>query len=309
MAEALHRARCAIPQRGRLRSYQKSPMLFQELTAIPIIDAHVHVFPPKLFQALKKWFEEHAWKFFGDATAEEFIQQQFDSGVAGLILMPYAHRPGIARQLNEFMANLLESYPHTAGLAAIHPQDTNPAGIIRHAFEQCGLCGVKMHCHVKGVAPDDPSMFPIYEAVAERDGIITVHAGREPAIEAYGLDVRAITGVDRMQTVLRHFPNLKTVIPHLGMDETGRFYDLMDEYPHLYLDTAMVLSPVFVVDIDLERFIEHADRILYGTDYPQIPHPAETELKKLLSLGLDEKILRNILFENARRLFPITPKL
>ena len=282
-------------------------MRFQELTPIPIIDAHVHVFPSKLFDALKKWFKEHAWEFFKDATAEEFIQEQFDSGVAGLVLMTYAHRPGIARGLNEFMAGLLESFPHVVGFAAIHPEDKYPKEIIRHAFEQCGLCGVKMHCHVKGVAPDDPSMFPIYEAVAGHDGIVTVHAGREPAIKAYGLDVRSITGADRMEKVLRHFPELKIVVPHLGIDETERFYDLMDEYPNLYLDTAMVLSPVFIVDIILERFIGHADRILYGTDYPQIPHSVETELKKLLSLGLGEEILRKILFENARKLFPILP--
>jgi predicted TIM-barrel fold metal-dependent hydrolase len=283
-------------------------MKFQDLTSIPIIDAHVHVFPPQLFKALKNWFKEHAWEFLKDGTAEEFIREQFDGGAAGLVLMPYAHRPGIARELNEFMADLLESYPHTVGLAAIHPEDEKPARIIRHAFEQCGLCGVKMHCHVKGVAPDDPAMFPIYEAVAERDGIVTVHAGREPAIEAYGLDVRAITGAERLGKVLRNFPDLKIVIPHLGIDETDRFYDLMDEYPHLYMDTAMVLSPFFMIEIDIERLIGHADRILYGTDYPQIPHPAETELKKLLSLGLDEKILRKLLFENAKKLFPITPK-
>jgi len=282
-------------------------MLFQELTTIPIIDSHVHVFPPKLFAALKNWFEEHAWSFFGDATAEEFVRSQFDNGAAGLVLMAYAHRPGIAQALNEFMAGLLKAFPHVAALGAIHPEDTDPKEIIRHAFRDCGLCGVKMHCHVKGVAPDDPAMFRIYETVAEYDGIVTIHAGREPAIPAYGLDVRSISGADRMEKVLRRFPDLKVVVPHLGMDESERFFDLMDEYPNLYLDTAMVFSPVFVVDINLERFVKHADRILYGTDYPQIPPSVETELKKFLTLNLGEEIQRRILFENARKLCPITP--
>jgi predicted TIM-barrel fold metal-dependent hydrolase len=287
----------------------ESNMLFQDLTAIPVIDAHVHVFPKKLFEAIKGWFEANAWKFNQQGTAEEFIQTQFDRGAAGLVLMSYAHRPGMSRGLNEFMAGLVNRFPHTVGLAAIHPQDEAPREILKNAFEECGLCGVKMHCHVKGTAPDDPLMFPIYETVLEYDGIVNIHAGREPAIDAYGLDVRAITGAERVEKVLRRFPELKMVIPHMGMDETERFCALMEEFPNLYMDTAMVLCRFFPVTIDRRLLIEHADRILYGTDYPHIPYEMERELKDILAMDLGDDVLNRILFENARKLFPIEPRL
>lgn len=282
-------------------------MHLHDLTSIPVIDAHMHVFPPKLFQALKSWFDTYAYGFIKENTAEGFIQTQFDKGAAGLVLMPYAHRPGMANWLNDFTAGLIRRFPHTAGMAAIHPHDENPKEILKRAFGECGLSGIKMHCHVKRIAPDDPAMFPIYEAVIEHDRVINMHAGREPALEAYGYDVHTISGVDRVENVLRRFPELKLVIPHLGMDETARFYELLDEYSNLYLDTAVTMSDLFVVDFDREKMIEHADRILYGTDYPHIPHPIETELKALLALDLGETALKQILSENAAKLFRIEP--
>jgi hypothetical protein len=276
----------------------------QELTSIPVIDAHTHMFPPKLFQAVKSWFKAHGWDFITEGTAEDFLQAGFDMGFAGFVTMAYAHKPGIARGLNEFMGDLVKRFPNTVGLAAIHPHDENPKDILRHAYEECGLSGVKIHCHVKRIAPDDPSMFPIYEAVLERDGIINMHAGKEPAIEAYGMDVRTITGADRVENVLRRYPDLKLVIPHLGIDEADRFFDLVEEFPNLYLDTAMVITDVFPVEFDVRRMINLADRILYGSDYPHIPHPLETEVAGMLEMGIGESVLRKIFHENARKLFP-----
>lgn len=281
---------------------------FKDLTDIPIIDSHVHVFPDRLFEALKNWFETYAWKFSYDGTAEEFVQAQFDNGIAGSVLMAYAHRPEIARGLNEFTGELLRQFPHTVGLAAIHPEDENPQDIVKHAFEECGLCGVKIHCHVITSPPDDPLMMPIYESVIAHDGIINIHAGREPSVDGYGADVRSISGAARVEKVLRRFPDLKMIIPHLGIDETDRFCDFIAEYPNLYLDTAMVLGDFFPIEISREMLIEHADRILFGTDYPHIPFDMEWEVRSILKMDLGENVLRRILFENAAQLFPIQPR-
>jgi hypothetical protein len=48
----------------------------------------------------------------------------------------------------------------------------------------------------------------------------------------------------------------------------------------------------------------NASRIVYGTDWPNIPYPYEGELSGLWALGLDEAELRAITRENARRLTP-----
>ena len=273
--------------------------LFQQLTSLPVIDAHVHVFPPELFQAIKRWFEKNAWPFHTDGLAEDFIQAQFEAGAAGLTLLPYAHAPGLADMLNEFIAGLVGRFPNTRGLAAIHPHDPHPEKILDRAFDELGLIGVKLHPHVLKIAPDDSSMQPVYEAVTAHGRVMVIHGGREPAAAAYGFDVRSITGAERVEKALKRFPDLKLVIPHLGIDEEKRFYDLLTDFPGLYLDTAMVIGDFFGITPDRDRLERHSDRIMYGTDYPHIPYPVETELRALLSLGLSRGALRRILSENA----------
>lgn len=283
--------------------------VIKKLTEIPLIDTHIHVFPQKIAEAVRRWFEANAWGFHYQGIAEQLIQLQFDNGVAGLVLLSYAHRPGIAGELNRFIGRLIRQFPHTTGLATFHPEDDKPRDILKVAFEEFGLCGVKLHCHVQRTAPDDPILFPVYEAILEFNGVINIHAGREPALEAYGTNVRAITGADRVERVLTRYPDLKMIVPHLGFDESDRFYSLLDQYPNLYLDTTMMMSDFFDVPIDREGLIKHADQILYGSDYPHIPYRLEREVEGILEMDLGEEVTRKIFFENAVKLFPITPRL
>jgi hypothetical protein len=47
------------------------------------------------------------------------------------------------------------------------------------------------------------------------------------------------------------------------------------------------------------------DRIMYGSDFPQLPYAWDRELKKLSELGLSEETLRLILGQNAVEFFSI----
>jgi len=47
------------------------------------------------------------------------------------------------------------------------------------------------------------------------------------------------------------------------------------------------------------------DRIMYGSDFPQLPYAWDRELKKLRELGLSEESLRLILSQNAVEFFSI----
>ncbi len=279
-------------------------MCLKQLTSIPIIDSHVHLFPPGLDEAVRRWFDDHAWRFRYRGRGEDLISHLFQQGVSGAVLMSYSHRPGIAEGLNEFTASMVRRFPNTAGMAALHPEDPSPREILGRAVRGLGLRGVKLHCHVLKIAPDDPLMFPVYEAVLEHDAILTIHAGREPAAEAYGMDVRAISGAERMERALRRYPDMKVIVPHMGIDETDTFFSLLDQFQNLHLDTTMILSGYFGISPpDRDKIIRYADRILYGSDYPHIPYEVDREVKALLGLELGEETTRKILCGNAARLF------
>src|SRR5688572_23705688 len=73
----------------------------------PVVDAHVHVFPERLFEALWAWFERYGWPVRYKLRAEQVIEFQLSRGVAHVVLLHYAHKAGMARALNAFVAGLL----------------------------------------------------------------------------------------------------------------------------------------------------------------------------------------------------------
>ena len=89
------------------------------------------------------------------------------------------------------------------------------------------------------------------------------------------------------------------------MPDTLDYFELMSTHRNLYLDTTMVFAPSSpmrenVISVDaIER---HAERVLYGTDFPNIPHDYLAESRGLESLGLTASTLRAVLHDNAERL-------
>jgi len=47
------------------------------------------------------------------------------------------------------------------------------------------------------------------------------------------------------------------------------------------------------------------DRVMYGTDFPNIPYAWDREVKQLLQLGLPERSLERVLGKNAVEFFDI----
>ena len=74
-------------------------------------DAHVHLWPPKMLQALWRWFDEHAWKIAFRASAEASLEALSAMGVARCVSLVYAHRAGIAEGLNQYAAQMARAHP------------------------------------------------------------------------------------------------------------------------------------------------------------------------------------------------------
>jgi len=90
----------------------------------------------------------------------------------------------------------------------------------------------------------------------------------------------------------------------MGAPDTDLYFDLLDSTPELYLDTTMSLSNIDGLrsDINLAKVEKHARKILFGSDYPNIPYDYDLEPSKLKSAGISPEALKLILGENARNL-------
>jgi len=271
-----------------------------------IIDSHVHFFPDEVFRAIWRWFDEHGWKVKYQEPVEELVRILKSAGVQRYVCFNYAHKPGMASYLNKWTGEFAGKHPECIPFAAIHPGDEDIAGELKRCFSS-GFAGVKIHCHVSAIAPDDESMFPIYEAIVDAGKVLEIHAGTGPELEGYSKNISSVSGTDRIAKMMKRFPTMKCIIPHFGVSDYRGLFGLMDEYPTLYTDNTMVLSGFFPEPPDMDYLADaisrHRGRVLYGSDFPNIPYDVRTELDAVMKLPLDREILEGMMHGNAERLF------
>lgn len=270
----------------------------------PVVDAHVHLFPDGVFDALWKWFDTHAWPVRYKLRTPAVVRFLLDRGVSHLVALHYAHRAGMARALNEYIAEVCRTEPRVIGLATAFPGEPGAVQILEAAFA-AGLKGVKLHCHVQCFAPDAPELHELYAACARHGRPLVMHSGREPRSASYKVDPYKLCAVERIQRVLEDHPTLKLCVPHLGADEFDGYLKLLERFDNLWLDTTMMGANFFPLDVPLRAFAAKSDRILYGTDFPNIPYAWDRELKHLTALKLKSHEEAAVLGGNALRLFGV----
>lgn len=269
-----------------------------------VVDAHVHLFPDRLFEAIWAWFERWGWPIRYPLKTPEAIEFLLSRGVGRIVALHYAHKPGIARSMNAYVAGIARLHPRVTGLATVFPGEPGARAILAEAFAD-GLRGVKLHCHVQCFAPDDDALHEVYAACSEAGLPLVMHAGREPSSPGYRVDPHSLCAVERVERVLRDHPRLRLCVPHLGADEFAAYAALLERHDNLWLDTTMVLAG-FLPGPDVSDLLRvRPERVLYGSDFPNLPYAWDRELRRLEAMGLSEDDLARILSGTARDLFGI----
>ncbi len=268
----------------------------------PVVDAHVHLFPDRVFEAVWRWFDEYGWPIRYKLRTPEVVSFLLSRGVSRVVALHYAHRPGMARSLNAYVAEIARAEPRVLGLATVLPGEEGATQILEEAFA-LGLRGVKLHCHVQSFSPDAPQLHEVYAACAKAGRPLVMHAGREPASPQYPCDPYTLCGAERVERVLKDHPTLKLCIPHLGADEFDAYARLLERHDNLWLDTTMAVAGYFPVPLPRQALQVRPERVLYGTDFPNIPYAWDRELKTLVSLKLGDEALAGVLGQNALRLY------
>jgi predicted TIM-barrel fold metal-dependent hydrolase len=96
------------------------------------------------------------------------------------------------------------------------------------------------------------------------------------------------------------------VIAHMGAPDHDAFMSLAEEHPGVWFDTAMVFTdpPYFPSPSHLvERMVGLGDRVVFGSDFPAIPHAFAAQVAGLDALGIGDDWLRRVCWDNGKRLF------
>lgn len=264
-----------------------------------MIDVHTHLHPEKLFRAIRKWFSENStWKL-SHPTEPLLVAGKLKAyGVKKFVYCSYAHKVGIAEGINDWLVRTsFELERFGLPLATVHLEDLNHVRYYAKALEG-GCIGLKIHEDVQKLLIDDKRFDPIHELTAAHNGFVLVHVGPIP----WSTDTR--DGPDRIRRVLERHPHIRIVVAHMGSPDTRQYLSLMNDYPNLYMDTTMALAPQspLLMEVHAQLFGQHADRLLYGSDFPNIPYEYEDDVNAVSGLMPDAQTKRLVFEGNAERL-------
>ncbi len=265
------------------------------------VDAHVHLLPQRLGQAIRAFFADNGvgldtWRYPLDHA--ETTRLLAAEGITQAWSLPYARRPGTAAALNqasaETAAALAEGPVDVIGGATVHPGDADPAGIVRAGVEDLGLRVLKLHCSVGEFAPDDPRLEAVWAYVSDVGLPVVIHAGH--AVSGH----TAAGEVDAVRVVAERWPQAPLIVAHFGHDALDATLDLMASHDNVHADlTPVVHDPI---PIPADRLAAVADRVLFGSDCPNTAVTVTDLLAHLDGLGLEPAALAGIRGGNAERL-------
>jgi uncharacterized protein len=271
-----------------------------------LIDVHTHFMPERLLAAVRAYFDAagplvgRPWPIVYRQDEQARVAALRAFGVATFTAMLYPHKPGMARSLNDWAADFAARTPdclHTATFFA----EPSAAGDVRRALDQ-GARVFKCHLQVGDFDPNDPLLDAAWDLLAEAGVPVVTHCGSGPVPGRF-------TGPEPVARLLGRHPRLRLVVAHLGMPEYAEFLALAERHASVLLDTTMVFTP-FIEDAgapfpaaELPRLRDLGDRVLLGTDFPNIPYSYPDALEALETAGLGTGWLRAVCHDNAARLF------
>jgi predicted TIM-barrel fold metal-dependent hydrolase len=279
------------------------PAFTADLGIPGLFDVHVHFMHPRVMAKVWAYFDAagpklgRTWPVAYRGTDDARVEHLRSMGVRRFTSLSYAHKPGIAEFLNDWTREFAERTPDTLWSATFFPEPEAADYVPK--LVDAGVQVFKAHLQVGGFAADDPLLEPAWGVLAESGTPIVLHAGSGPAPGRH-------TGPDSVARVLARHPDLRLIIAHLGTPETLEFMDLADGYPHVMLDTTMAFVDFWDAPTDpaIERRLpELQDRILFGTDFPNIPYDYAHQVEVLQRLDLGDPWMRDVLWNNAASLF------
>jgi predicted TIM-barrel fold metal-dependent hydrolase len=274
-----------------------------------IVDVHTHFMPKRVMDKVWQYFDAEGeligrpWPITYRTEETDRLEKLRSFGVRAFTSLVYPHKPQMAEWLNQWAAQFAAATPDCLHTATFFPEP-GAADYVAAAIDG-GVRVFKAHVQVGGYDPTDPLLDGVWGAIADARIPVVTHCGSGPQPGAH-------TGPEPIRALLARHPSLRLVVAHMGMPEYGDFLDLCDRYPGVLLDTTMAFTP-FVEEsmpfppAERRRLRELGDRILFGSDFPNIPYEYADAMRVLTALDVGDSWLRGVLHDNAAALFDLSP--
>jgi len=244
----------------------------------------------------------------------------------------------LARERNEFVAEICRSHPGRFGFFATPPFLDDIEGVlaeVAYAFEELGADGISLSSSYGDGASATyigaERYDPIWKELNRRKAVVFLHGSQTPSSTPYpdpflGLPITEVpneTFKAAAHLVVtgrkRKYPDVNIILAHLGgstpflapriailsgyMGCSLSPEEILEDFQSFYYDTA--LSAHHTTLTAMEGFVK-PDHLLFGTDFPAVTtEMAQWYTKNVLDFyANDQEKLDGIMFANAMKLFP-----
>jgi cytosine/adenosine deaminase-related metal-dependent hydrolase len=279
---------------------------FSHLHALGIpglIDVHVHFYPQRMLEKVWAYFDRVFWPITYRGSDAERVAQLAGMGVLAYPALSYAHKPGMAQDLNAWALQFAAANQACLPSATFYPEP----GVLEYVQASLadGVRIFKVHVQVGDFDPRDELLDAVWGLLAETGTPIIVHAGSGPLPGVH-------TGPGPLADILASHPRLTAIVAHLGTPEYEEFLALAERYENVGLDTTMAftdfvenIAPYPRASLPRLRELGLAGKVYFGSDFPNIPYDYAHQLDALTRLDLGEDWMRAVCWGNAQRLLGI----
>jgi predicted TIM-barrel fold metal-dependent hydrolase len=263
---------------------------------MPVIDAHVHLYPPEVNRDPAGWAAAHGepqWSLMctrvrkvsgrpvqGFPSLSELLRDLDRACVDRAVLLGWyweKHANCVAQ--NRFYAECVRAHPdRLSAFATVYPAAGDDALAEMHRARDAGLIGLgELSPHAQGLGIDDPRWRAVLGLAGEWRWPVNLHV-TEPEFRAY--PGRVETPLVDFITLATAFPQVKFILAHWG----GRLWRAGGAWPaNVWVDTAA--APLLYTP-DAGIWTEGmeaagAGRVLWGSDYPLVLYPKTGESETL----------------------------
>lgn len=233
-------------------------------------------------------------------TAAQIVESMDRAGIQKLMLSAW-HRPGQWVYHNELVAEMVQQYPDRfVGVAAVNLE--KPVDAVRElerAVKELGFKALRVIPWLWNRPPNDKFYFPLYVKCIELDIPFCTQVGHTGPLMP-SEPGRPVPYLDEVALV---FPELKIVGGHIGYPWTDEMIGLAWKHENVFIDTSAYLPRYYPPQLLHYLKTYGQDKVLFGTNFPQLSLEKCTTQVKELNLPLD--VQAKFLAGNATRIFKL----
>ncbi|MDL2228802.1 amidohydrolase family protein [Treponema sp. OttesenSCG-928-L16] len=174
----------------------------------------------------------------------------------------------------------------------VNVRNRNAVEVARRGIEEHNAIGLKL---LAEVYMDDPMVFPVIEEAIRHNVPVLIHASHKASgSPMYTLESHS----GHIRRLARRYPEARIVMAHTGGNAYLAVKDIID-VPNVCIDISGSLMRAGT----LEYCVAHLrpDRILFGSDFPYVPHAICAG--KVQEAKLPQDVKEKIWFKNSLAVF------